>query len=167
MRAQLTLTRLTIKNTKKAQTYPRLCASRTPTLKRLAVAQLKPPRVLALAVTSVFALGACQSTPSQEFRFTTHITDDGYKLFQLAYPPAVSEIRLPGSDRRPRRETETTERQALAELEQRLVRSNYCRQGYVLLGRHAGQTSSRIRGECREKATPEDLRLFPDTLDQW
>jgi hypothetical protein len=52
-------------------------------------------------------------------------------------------------------------------LDEIMEQSQYCRDGYVLLGRYAGETTRRLRGECKDRATDEDRRLFPDTVERW
>lgn len=125
-------------------------------------------RLLTLIVAGTLALNACQSHPSQDFRFGTRITDDGYKQFQLVFPRTAQELRLPGSrQNRDQRDHGINQREVLSALEQILQDNGYCREGYMLLGRYAGETSNRVRGECRDKANRMDREAHPDTIEQW
>lgn len=123
-----------------------------------------------LTFTGLLSLSACQSSSPRSFEFDTRITTDGYKLFQLAYPPSDVELRLLRADASARARGQpkvVTERRALSVLEQILANNGYCRQGYILLGRPGGETSNRLRGECREKADARDRKAFPDTIERW
>lgn len=125
-------------------------------------------RTTGLLCSIILSLNACQSHSRYLFQFDTRITDDGYKLFQLMYPQPEPVLRLPSKDQA-RRESRpnVSEKRMLAVLEQTMEDNGYCRDGYVLLGRYAGKTSNRIRGECRDKATLADRQLYPDTIKQW
>lgn len=123
---------------------------------------------LPLLLIGALCLSACQSPSPRDFRFSTRITDDGYKQFQLAYPSTIQELHLPGSRQaKNQRDSGISQRQVLSVLEQRLKERGYCRKGYMLLGRYAGETSSRVRGECRDKANKADRVAYPDTIEQW
>lgn len=125
-------------------------------------------RFLTLLLIGAVSLNACQSQPSQDFKFGTRITDDGYKQFQLVYPRTTHELRLPGSGQaRHQDKRQLSQRQVLSALEQILQDKGYCRKGYMLLGRYAGETINRVRGECREKASSADRDAHPDTIERW
>lgn len=116
----------------------------------------------------LLSLSGCQSKLPQAFTFDTRITTDGYKLFQLAHPRILHQARLPStSNDRRQRSQHYSEKRILSALEQTLSGNGYCRQGYVLLGRAGGETSNRLRGECREKATPRDRQIYTDTIERW
>ncbi len=116
-----------------------------------------------------FGCSNLKNLPS-EFSFTTHINESGLKLFQLSYPAPKRVITLytgnPGAA--PRRESTPYSDDYLQKILALAVdQSEYCREGYLQLGRYAGETSERLRGECKEKATTEDLEHFPNTLNRW
>lgn len=116
----------------------------------------------------LLSISACQSSPPRAFQFDTRITADGYKLFQLVYPQEHVELRLPGANTNRRPQTEgVSEHRAVSMLEQMLKANGYCRQGYILLGRAGGETSNRLRGECRERANAQDRRDYPNTIERW
>ena len=109
--------------------------------------------------------GACASKPPPgSVHLNTLITQDGLKLFELALPRASHAEREPG-EHRP--EPGFSEGRVLALLETALAETHYCRAGYVLLGRYAGETMGRVRGECKDRATEEDRAHFPDTIARW
>lgn len=125
-------------------------------------------RTVALLFSAVLSLSACQSHSVHTLEFGTRITDDGYKLFQLVYPQAEPELRLPSQSQH-RREPRpaVSEKRVLSVLEKTIETNGYCREGYTLLGRYAGETTNRIRGECHDKANTMDRQLYPDTITQW
>lgn len=123
-----------------------------------------------LALSALLSLMACQTSRPQTFQFDTRITNEGYKLFQLAYPQMHTELRLPNasaSTNHRRRPQYITEKRLRAVLEEKLIENGYCRQGYVLLGRAGGDTSNRLRGECRDKANARDRQTYPDSIERW
>ena len=97
----------------------------------------------------------------------TRITADGLKLFELDFPmrPAPEGVQDERVRRKPRPEASAKHLQSV--LEEVMLQMQYCRQGYVLLGRYAGETTRRLRGECNDRATEEDRRRFPDTIARW
>lgn len=118
----------------------------------------------------IFIFSACASKgPSASgLQLQTRITEGGLKLFELVFPAPAETLRLPsGSSRQREKSPEMTSRQMEALLDDVMDESRYCREGYVLLGRYAGETTRRLRGECRERATEDDRRQFPDTVDRW
>lgn len=102
----------------------------------------------------------------------TRITEGGLKLFEFAShavpqqpmggPPGGGARGTGGS-----RSKTSDSKRLLAMLDEAMEQSQYCRQGYVLLGRYAGETVQRLRGECRDRATDEDRQSFPDTIERW
>jgi hypothetical protein len=124
---------------------------------------------LLLFYSAILGLTGCQTYSNEEFRFETNITNDGYKLFQLVYPPRDLELRLPtarrGNNGQP--DKGLSEQQVLAVLEDKLEETGYCTSGYIVLGRQGGETTDRIRGECRDKATDSDRQKHPNTIKQW
>lgn len=100
----------------------------------------------------------------------TRITEGGLKLFELTFPMPSRPMTLPTGSERPRErrpENEHTTRQMQKMLDEVMEQSQYCRDGYVLLGRYAGETTRRLRGECKDRATEADRRMFPDTVERW
>lgn len=102
-----------------------------------------------------------------EFTFTTHITDQGYKLFQLSFP--ALELRQTARNPQYDRGTQQRYREKYIDrvFEQAVEISKFCRKGHFQLGRYAGETSQRVRGQCRELATEQDRIKFPNTLTRW
>ena len=45
--------------------------------------------------------------------------------------------------------------------------SGYCQDGYMLLGRFAGKSTLKVRGECRDPATAQDRKSFKNTIQFW
>ena len=117
-----------------------------------------------LLFTLMAGVAGC-STRLPQLQFATHITEDGYKLFQIAYPAPQKPIRLPGESTR--QQKPINEKRWRAALDQTLEKSGYCREGYVLLGRYAGESVNRLRGECRELASTEDRQNFSDDIARW
>lgn len=120
-------------------------------------------------VAAALALSACQSARTPSHRFDTHITSADYKLFQLTFPRPSYTVQLQQSRREERRRStpELTEQRIAATLEDIFEQNGYCRQGYVILGRYAGETSNRVRGECRERASAEDRSTYSNTIERW
>lgn len=128
-------------------------------------------QTLSMAVASGLLLACTASNPPPGYyQFGTLITDEGLKLFELRYPLPQREFRPSTQSqqiRAPRDPHEKSEKLALNFLQNKLDASAFCREGYMLLGRHAGLTAQRIRGECKERAIPADREKFPDTIEQW
>lgn len=94
----------------------------------------------------------------------TLITDRGIKLFEMTYPGAAKDpMRL---SLRPQNKP-WSERKIMNYLNAALEQSGYCNKGFVTLGRHAGETTHKVRGECKDLATPNDRANFPDTIQIW
>ncbi len=110
---------------------------------------------------------------AEPFTLSTRITADGFKLFELAFPYQPRQLRLPGNSSRagtqaPRdRQPRHSDRQLERILDAKLNERGYCREGYILLGRHSGHTAQTLRGECRELATAEDRVQFQNTIGRW
>lgn len=124
-----------------------------------------------LACLSLALLAGCASNrqaPTPE-NFGTFITADGLKLFELRFARPSREIRVGESQRQvsPRREQQRLARDRLNTLEATLEATKFCREGYTLLGRYAGETIERLRGECQERATEEDRARFPNDILRW
>lgn len=126
----------------------------------------------------VWASAGCSSMQAsrqaEPFTFSTRITPSGLKLFELSYPFVPRRLILPGSSSRtasqqPARSEQPTysNRQLERVLTTKLDASGYCREGYILLGRHSGITTQTIRGECRELATADDREQFQNTIGRW
>lgn len=125
-------------------------------------------RCACAALLILLGQGCAHKALPEGFRFTTHITPERHKLFQLAFPAPERRVslynnRTPQNEGKPR----FSDRQLTALLERALQRFPFCRDGYLLLGRYAGETTERIRGECTEQASDEDITQFPNTLKQW
>ena len=125
---------------------------------------------LAVLVAALGGLAACahKGPPPGTLQLKTRITDDGLKLFELVFPMPNRPLEMPsggGERRKPR--PDLSGKQMLALLDEVVTQSQFCRQGYVLLGRYAGETTARLRGECNDRATTADRDRFPDTINRW
>ena len=113
---------------------------------------------------------ACANKPPSSVLLHTRITEDGLKLFELVLPRAANaaeaDVVLRQGERRPP-EPGFSEKRVLATLASVMEESRYCRAGYVLLGRYAGETTGRVRGECKDRATDEDRQQYPDSITRW
>lgn len=111
---------------------------------------------------------------AEPFTLATRITPSGLKLFELSYPYLPRQLVLPGNSSRtgstqPSRASQPgySDRQLERALETKLSASGFCRDGYILLGRHSGNTAQTMRGECRDMATADDRDRFQDTIGRW
>ncbi len=48
-----------------------------------------------------------------------------------------------------------------------LEENQYCRTGFWIIETHSYKAGLQLRGECNELATADDVRGFPNTLNQW
>lgn len=119
---------------------------------------------------AVLCLQSCGSTShlSKDASFKTLITADDAKRFELNYarPERKIDLTQPRNERNPYRD-ELSERQLLRNVDELIATTRFCRNGYFLLGRHAGETTQKIRGECKDSATEQDKITFPNTIIQW
>lgn len=99
----------------------------------------------------------------QEFK--TLITSDNIKRFELSVLPRPMHID-PQANRQ-KIEPGPSERQLLASLKATLASNGFCREGFLLLGRYAGESTQRLRGECKDSASAEDKSRFPNTIERW
>lgn len=132
----------------------------------LTIAKWLPGLVILLGL----AAGCARSRDLQPLELQTRITSGGLKLFELRLPVREHRVEPPTNPhRRQRRSPDDRHSQKPIHqmVDQALEQSGYCRDGYVLLGRYAGETVRRIRGECRERATEDDRHRFPDTVERW
>lgn len=124
-----------------------------------------------LIVLLILSACASQERLPPEFRFTTHITPQDYKLFQLSFPalPLDQQIRPQQNyNQRSRGDQQRNRERYVTRVLQRAVElSDFCREGYIQLGRYAGETTQRLRGQCRELASDQDRENFPNTLQRW
>lgn len=121
-----------------------------------------------LIVLCIAAGCAHRQADIRALELQTRITEGGLKLFELTFPMQSQPMTLPtGSERPPKKRPETNARQMQSMLDEVMEQSQYCRDGYVLLGRYAGETTRRLRGECKDRATDEDRQRFPDTVQRW
>lgn len=140
-------------------------------------------QLTAILLCVAFCAAGCSSMnpgrQAEPFTFSTRITPDGLKLFELSFPYQPRQLLLPGNTSRagnssragtraPRdRQPRYSDRQLERILDTKLTDSGYCREGYILLGRHSGHTVQTLRGECRELATSDDRVQFQDTIGRW
>lgn len=128
-------------------------------------------RLLAVLFLSGLAI-ACTSSrnklPPAELQ--TRITQGGLKLFELSSPMQARPMTLPNGNprqQRPVNDGRKMQKHMQDMLDEVMEQTGYCRAGYVLLGRYAGETTRRVRGECRDRATEEDRQKFPDDIERW
>lgn len=123
-----------------------------------------------LLLTLLLCSACTHKPPPGSVLLNTRITADGLKLFELvlprAKPVADSDTHMRPGERRPP-EPGFSERRVLSLLTSVIEESGYCRAGYVLLGRYAGETTGRVRGECKDRATDADRARYPDTITRW
>ena len=128
-------------------------------------------RLLGLLTLVCLAAGCARSREAPSLELQTRITDSNLKLFELDFPPQAHPASAPASQRnrqrRPKANPQQEQKIRQKILDEVIVHSGYCREGYVLLGRYAGETTRRVRGECRDRATEEDRHRFPDTVQRW
>lgn len=125
-------------------------------------------RAFQLLVLLCLAAGcANKKAELRALELQTRITDGGLKLFEVTFPMPARPLTLPTGERPRKPRPETSARQMQNLLDEIMAQSQYCRDGYVLLGRYAGETTRRLRGECKDRATDEDRQRFPDTVERW
>ncbi|MCK4708150.1 MAG: hypothetical protein KAU21_05985 [Gammaproteobacteria bacterium] len=137
---------------------------------------------IAVLLIPLFLL-ACASTqkrqPEVKEIFVTNIKEDGVKLFSysvtMSTPKKGKGRRGDGGKGRgkhgkmgagnPDRESMMNENRGkiTEKLDSRLLETGYCREGYIELNRYMGTGQSQIRGECKEKATDSDRKIFINT----
>ncbi|HMU68047.1 MAG TPA: hypothetical protein PKE57_12905 [Cellvibrionaceae bacterium] len=100
-----------------------------------------------------------------DLQFKTLITADHIKRFELTLIPKPAQLD-PLSSRRGLEEA-PSERQLKGLLKDTLASNGFCKAGFLPLGRYAGESHSRLRGECKDAATPEDIAKFPNTIERW
>lgn len=118
--------------------------------------------LLCCLATACASVGPLISGP-QEFK--TLITSDNIKRFELSVLPRPMHIDPQAS--RQKIESGPNERQLLASLKATLASNGFCRDGFLLLGRYAGESNNRLRGECKDAANAEDKAKFPNTIERW
>lgn len=129
-----------------------------------------------LVVLFAILLSACAFAPNKksiEGRLLTHIRADGTKLFLFT---SVAHQRLPSmGGATPRRQNHAMQGRPspppdyrkrvkasiFNALEEKLVQTGYCREGFMPLGSFIELGQFEIRGECNEIATDKDKLLFP------
>ena len=142
------------------------------------VGRLRLAAGLTLACTVVLALAGCfglgMVKPPDSETFTTRIAPGGLKFFVYQWGDLdggdLSGARRSQRSNRPVAEGElpaleyVVDHRAgfIAGLEDKLEETGYCREGYYRLSSHFIPGESRLRGECRELATPEDRAQFPN-----
>lgn len=123
--------------------------------------------LLGLLALVCLAAGCARSREAPSLELQTRITDSDLKLFELSFPPVSTPASQRNQQRRPKTNPQQAQKNRQKMLDEVMVHSGYCREGYVLLGRYAGETTRRVRGECRDRATEEDRHRFPDTVQRW
>jgi hypothetical protein len=119
-----------------------------------------------LLLIPLLCLACARTPPPGSVRLNTLITPDGLKLFELALPPmGPPVVDARGTGKRP--SPPPNEARMLSLLNTAMEETGYCREGFIILGRYAGETTSRVRGECRDRATEEDRQRYPDSVARW
>lgn len=116
--------------------------------------------------------------PPESASFSTRITPGGLKFFVYQWGS------LDGSDLRAARRAKRSDEPVpegyvppvryvvdhrasfMSALEAKLRETGYCREGYYELNSHFIPGESRIRGECKDLATPQDRERFGNSGGQ-
>ena len=137
---------------------------------------------LIASLVAVASISACGSSPSKHqptATFVTHIADDGSKLFVFSLQPpqtggsgahgrggGMHGGRHGGMSGGDQSAAAGKMQQGFDDmLQAKLADSGFCRNGYVEQDRTMGSGIISVRGECKDKATPEDRVHFKNTDD--
>lgn len=123
-------------------------------------------------------LTACSHTghlQTDALSFRTLITSDNIKRFELSVPPKPVDLMRQMNrrsengegDSRSQSQQHYTDTYLKYALEDILDENKFCRDGYLLLGRFAGENQNRLRGECKDNATAAERDKFPNTISKW
>ncbi|MEY4589150.1 MAG: hypothetical protein RL497_1226 [Pseudomonadota bacterium] len=102
---------------------------------------------------------------SNGLQFKTLITPEHVKRFELTLIPRP--IPIDPYSNRQSLEQGPSERQLKGLLKDALADNGFCRDGFLPLGRYAGESNYRLRGECKDTASAEDIAKFPNTIERW
>lgn len=119
-----------------------------------------PPFKSIIALFTTSWLAACASTaPAPVFndRFATDISANGTKFFTYTrhFHNKSSSSHASPDDKK----ADAAWRKAV---QAKLDSSGYCRDGYLTLEDYEANGIARVRGECRDGASEEDRRSFPN-----
>ena len=119
-----------------------------------------PPFKFIIALFTTGWLAACSSTapvPPFNDSFTTDISTNGTKFFTYTrqFRNKSSGSHAPADDKK----ADAAWRKAV---QTKLDSSGYCRDGYLTLEDYEANGIARVRGECRDGASEEDRRSFPN-----
>ena len=130
------------------------------------MSKLKP--ILTYALLTLW-VSACISQPDKHVlsQFKTLITPDGVKRFELPLPKPDFRVNLSENSRSNPYDNELSERKVMRRVEAVLETTGFCKTGFILLGRHAGETAQKVRGECKEAATQNERQQFKNSITQW
>lgn len=134
-----------------------------------------------LVIASLFIMGCSNGLPeNKKAEFTTRITSNGLKHFQVRIIPAGNHqqdhqapppTRRAGSrqpsDEKPDRTARQNEKALIMQAETELALNGFCHNGFWILDKNTYDHTPWIRGECNEAATTQDRANFPDTLTRW
>ncbi len=144
-------------------------------------ATTKARATVLLVLLTVFAVTGCSSSAPKNRgfneSFTTRITGNGTKLFEYRLEIPEREIRPQShissntaiNAEGPEGRAKRMRRRLESQLNSLLEENRYCREGFLEIDRSiygGGRTmlgEGLIRGECREGATAEDRRRFPNS----
>jgi len=123
-----------------------------------------------ISLSIVLALDSAGCSSQRGFdaaglQFKTLITPEHIKRFELSLTPKPQALD-PLSNRRGLEEA-PSERQLKGLLKDTLATNGFCKAGFLPLGRYAGESHYRLRGECKDAATAEDIAKFPNTIERW
>lgn len=162
-----------------------LSCSPTYNLKPLSFMRLVRPllpvwRVVVVNTAIGIAVGGCHHAPPSHLLqenpfFRTLITPQQVKRFELTVVPKPVDPFNGPAKRLNTYDEDATEgglqRRTDAYLQYKVKTlveaTGFCKQGYILLGRFAGESQYRVRGECKDLASAEDYNQFPNTITQW
>lgn len=135
---------------------------------------MKPLLILASLCMTLVACAKTDHLQTQALLFQTLITADRFKRFEVSVTPkpldplrSVNSTSARDNDGRAEYLQRSTDLYLRAELEAVLEKNGFCREGYLLLGRFAGQNQYRLRGECKDLASDQDRQQFPNTIQRW
>jgi hypothetical protein len=144
-----------------------------------------------LAIFIVASITACSNNPKREHlitvkeSFNTSITQNGSKFFTYeltqSKPKDQKSSRRPpngtsgdptngappgGGNKTPKRDKGNGKIMTLTQLESKLKQTGFCHKGYVLLEKKIERSNAKLRGECRESATPKDRKkIFEQIIE--
>ncbi len=129
--------------------------------------------LLALASLLAGCAGKAADGGAAPGQLSTHIYDDGTKLFvynlrsdERLFALSPLDYRAGFSDGKrvysPEELRKRSARRLRSGLQRSLESSQYCREGFITLSSYASYGVASLRGECRDAATASDRQRFPN-----